>query len=160
MTSQSEIIFCDIIENKFRSSLSQVEFFQHYGHSENSAKIFSAVLLTKVLNTIVAMAIVGNSAQHYCQILLGTVVIIAKVFIINAIVKIALSTILFIATIVLRFSATQPIDLDDITEQHKSDIMKEMEVWQTFGRSARVNLYHLMTSYGLHKIHIFMDIHS
>ena len=79
-------------------------------------RFFFAVLLTKLLNTIVAMAIIGNSVQHYCQILLGTVVIIAKFFIINAIVKIALSTILFIATIVLRFSATQPIDLDDITE--------------------------------------------
>ena len=77
-------------------------------------RFFSAVLLTKVLNTIVAMAIVGNSAQQ--QIVLTTIVIIAKIFITNAIVKIVLSTIIFIATIVLRFSPTQPIDLDDITE--------------------------------------------
>ena len=71
------------------------------------------------------MAIVDNSAEHYCQIVLSTIVIIAKVFITNAIVKIMLSTILFIATIVLRFSPTQPIDLDDITEEHKmSDIIE------------------------------------
>ena len=79
-------------------------------------RFFSAVFLRKVVDTIVPMAIVVNHAKHYCQIVLSTIVIIAKVFIINAIVKIALSTILFIATIVLRFSSTQPIDLDDITE--------------------------------------------
>ena len=79
-------------------------------------RFFSAVLLTKFLSTIVAMAIVGNSAQQYCQIVLTTIVIIAKIFITNAIVKIVLSAIIFIATIVLRFSPTQPIDLDDITE--------------------------------------------
>ena len=43
-------------------------------------RFFSAVLLTTVLSIIVAMAIVGNSAQHYCQIVLSTIVILAKVY--------------------------------------------------------------------------------